>query len=497
MPSEHFDVLIVGAGLSGIAAGYHLQVRCPEKRYAILEGRAAIGGTWDLFRYPGVRSDSDMFTLGFSFRPWTGTQSIADGASILEYLRATAREFGIDRKIRCNQRVRSAAWSSADARWTVVVETGGGNETVRYTCDFLYLCSGYYSYEAGYLPQFPGSETFQGTLLHPQQWPEDLDYSGKRVVVIGSGATAVTLVPAMAATAAQVTMLQRSPSYVVSLPTTDRIAAALRRALPEQLAYRAVRWKNVLLSSAFYQFCRRAPKAARSLIRRGVMRALPPGYPVDTDFNPRHQPWDQRLCLVPGADLFKAIRTGRAVIVTDQIETFTEHGLRLKSGKELRADIIVTATGLQLLPGGGIALEVDGNRIDPGKTLSYKGLMLSGVPNLAICIGYINASWTLRAELSSLYVCRLLNYMARHGYRQCVPHNDDPSLAGEPLLELSSGYVQRSVAALPKQGPKRPWRMRQNYLLDLLDMRFGAVNDGAMLFSRGGRNAPGANHRAA
>ncbi|HEX5512818.1 MAG TPA: NAD(P)/FAD-dependent oxidoreductase [Gammaproteobacteria bacterium] len=497
MPSEHFDVLIVGAGISGIAAGYHLQVRCPEKRYAILEGRAAIGGTWDLFRYPGIRSDSDMFTLGFSFRPWTGAQSIADGASILEYLRATAREFGIDRKIRCNQRVRSAAWSSADTRWTVVVETGGGTETVRYTCDFLYLCSGYYSYEGGYLPHFPGSETFQGTLLHPQQWPEDLDYSGKRVVVIGSGATAVTLVPAMAATAAQVTMLQRSPSYVVSLPTTDRIAAALRRALPERLAYRAVRWKNVLLSSAFYQLCRRAPKAARSLIRRGVMRALPPGYPVDTDFNPRYQPWDQRLCLVPGADLFKAIRTGRAAIVTDQIETFTAHGIRLKSGKELEADIVVTATGLQLLPGGGIAVEVDGDRIDPGRTLSYKGLMLSGIPNLAICTGYTNASWTLRAEISSMYVCRLLNYMTRHGYRQCVPHNDDPSIAEEPLLDLTSGYVQRSVGALPKQGPKRPWRMRQNYLLDLLDMKFGAVNDGTMLFSRGGRNVSGTKHRAA
>ncbi len=483
MAVEHFDVLIVGAGLSGIDAGYHLQTRCPDKRYAILEGRDTIGGTWDLFRYPGVRSDSDMFTLGFSFRPWKQAKAIADGASILEYVRDTAREFGIDRHIRFSHRVLRTSWSSTDARWTVDVQAGANGEHVRYSCNFLYLCSGYYRYDSGYTPDFPGQEAYQGTLVHPQEWPEDLDYSGQRVVVIGSGATAVTLVPAMADTAEHVTMVQRSPSYVVSLPEQDAIANALRRRLPERFAHRAVRWKNVLMSMAFYQYCRRWPEAAKRLIRKGIAAQLPAGYPVDTHFKPSYNPWDQRLCLIPEADLFKAISNERASMVTDHIDTFTEHGIRLESGQEIEADIIVTATGLQLVPCGGIQFEVDGAPVDLGNTFSYKGLMLNGVPNVAVCVGYTNASWTLRADLSSMYVCRLLNYMDRNGYSYCTPRNNDPTMRAEPLLNLSSGYVQRSAGIFPKQGTKAPWKQNQNYLLDLMSFKFGAVDDNALVFS--------------
>lgn len=497
MPVEHVDVLIVGAGLSGIGAGYYLQTRCPGKRYIILEARADLGGTWDLFRYPGVRSDSDMYTLGFSFRPWSGYRSIVDGSSILEYLRSTADEFGIAAHIRFKHRVRSAAWCSAQARWTVQVAVGAQQETRQFSCNFLYLCSGYYSYTGGYDPELPGREAFQGQVVHPQHWPEELDYAGKRVVIIGSGATAVTLAPAMAEKAAHVTLLQRSPSYIVPLPDTDKIALALRRWLPGKLAYRLTRWKNILLSTVFYQFCRRAPHTARLLIRRGVLRLLPPGYPVDTHFNPRYQPWDQRLCVVPDADLFQAIRANRVTIVTDRIATITTSGIRLQSGQELPADVIVTATGLQILPGGGIQLAVDGEQVEPGHTLSYKGVMLSGVPNLAICTGYTNASWTLRAELTSAYVCRLLNYMEQHGYRQCRPRLNHPQQPTKPLLNLSSGYVQRSVDALPKQGVRYPWRMHQNYLLDLLSLRLSPLADGVMSFSRTDTPAPTIDRRIA
>lgn len=495
MPVEHLDVLIVGAGLSGIGAGYYLQTRCPDKRYAILEARADLGGTWDLFRYPGIRSDSDMYTLGFSFRPWTGARSIADGGAIRTYLHETAREFGIDKHIRHNHRVRKASWSSEQARWVVQVEAGP--QLRHLSCNFLYLCSGYYSYDSGYMPDFPGRAAYQGQIIHPQHWPDDLDYDGKRVVVIGSGATAVTLVPAVAKRAAHVTLLQRSPSYIVSLPAIDRVAHALRRALPERMAYRMTRWKNILLSTAFYQFCRRAPRAARALIRRGTLRHLPPDYPVDTHFKPRYQPWDQRLCLVPDADLFRALRTNRAAMVTGQIEAFTTNGIRLQSGQELPADVVITATGLQLLSGGGIQFEIDGKQVEPGETLSYKGVMLSGVPNLAICTGYTNASWTLRAELSSAYVCRLLNYMNRHGFQQCRPRAATPGLQTEPLLNLSSGYVQRSLDALPKQGLRRPWRMHQNYLLDLLSLRLTPVTDSALAFSRAGVGTAAARQPAA
>ncbi len=480
---EHFDVLIVGAGLSGIGAGYHLRTECPNKTYAILEGRESSGGTWDLFRYPGIRSDSDMYTLGYSFRPWEDAKAIADGPSILSYIRETARDYGIDEKIRFRHRVKRASWSSADARWTVEAERGPSQETVRLTCNFLFLCSGYYNYTAGYTPEFAGTERFTGRIVHPQKWTEDVEYAGKRVAVIGSGATAVTLVPALAKTAAHVTMVQRSPSYVLSLPEQDPIANALRRFLPAKVAYGITRWKNVLLGMLIFGLSRHAPELVKKMIRGGVKSQLPPDYEVDTHFKPRYNPWDQRLCLVPDADLFKAIREGRASVVTDHIETFTEKGLRLQSGAELEADLIVTATGLDLLPLGGIDFAVDGRAVEVAKTMSYKGMMLSGVPNLAMALGYTNASWTLKCDLTCGFVCRLLNFMERRGHRQCTPQNLDPTVREAPFIDFSSGYVQRALHKLPKQGSKAPWKLHQNYALDILALRFGALEDGAMVFA--------------
>lgn len=483
MQPEHRDVLIVGAGLSGIGAAYHLQQRCPGKTYAILEARDAIGGTWDLFRYPGIRSDSDMHTLGYRFRPWVDAKSIADGPSILRYIRDTAREAGIEERIRFRHRVVSASWSSEEARWTVEVERGEG-EAVTMTCDFLLVCSGYYRYDRGYKPEFPGEERFQGELVHPQHWPEGLDYDGKRVVVIGSGATAVTLVPAMAERAAKVTMLQRSPTYVISMPAKDPLANGLRRLLPDRVVYPIVRWKNVILQMANYRLSRKRPEWVKRLLRRGVKRHLPPDFDVDTHFKPSYNPWDQRLCLVPDADLFKAIRSGRADVVTDRIKTFTEKGIELESGRELEADVIVTATGLELLFLGGMKVSVDGEEADLTKAFTYKGMMLDGIPNMAFTIGYTNASWTLKADLVAEYVCRLLNHMDANGYNRCVPRADDPTLTEEPLLDFTSGYVLRALDHLPKQGSKEPWKLRQNYPVDLRTLRFGPLEDGVMRFSR-------------
>ena len=482
MSREHFDVVVIGAGLSGIGAGYRLQTRCPGKRYVILEARQEIGGTWDLFRYPGVRSDSDMFTLGYPFRPWKEARAIADGQAILKYISETARDFGIDRHIRCQHRVSSACWSSEETRWRLEVQNGANGEPVEYTCDFLYGCTGYYRYEAGYEPGFPGAEGFRGEFVHPQHWPEDLDYAGKQVVVIGSGATAVTLVPAMARTAGHVTMLQRSPSYILSVPAHDRIADWARRRLPENAAHRMLRWKNILISLGIYQLSRRAPGLMRRLLRQGAAKSLPPGYEIGTHFNPKYEPWDQRLCLVPDADLFRAIRAGRASVVTGQIDSFTEHGVRLESGQELEADIIVSATGLQMLALGGVRLTVDGTLVNPGDPYVYKGVMLSNVPNFAFCVGYTNASWTLRADLSSIFVCRLLKHMDRRGYRVCRPACNPESLEARPLLDLTSGYVQRAAANIPKQAVKKPWRIRQNYILDMLTMRLGRIEDGVLKF---------------
>jgi monooxygenase len=488
MQDQHFDVLIVGAGLSGIGAGRHLQTNCPAKRFAILEGRDCIGGTWDLFRYPGVRSDSDMFTLGYSFRPWTEPKAIADGPRILNYVRETAAEEGIDKKIRFNHRVKRASWSSQDARWTVEAERGGAGEgaapeTVRFSCNFLFMCSGYYNYAAGYTPEFSGTQNFAGRIVHPQKWTDDIDYAGKRVVVIGSGATAVTLVPELAKTAAHVTMLQRSPTYVVSRPAQDPLANKLRRNLPAKLAYHLIRWRNVFWGMYFFQLCRRKPDRAKQLILGGVRMALGPDYDIGTHFTPRYNPWQQRLCLVPDGDLFNSIKQGKASVVTSHIDTFTEKGIRLKDGNELEADIIVTATGLNLQVLGGLEVSVDGRTVDFAKTLNYKGMMYSDVPNLASSFGYTNASWTLKCDLTCEYVCRLINYMDRHGYKSCVPHNVDPDITELPSLDFTSGYVQRSIAKLPKQGSKRPWRLYQNYALDIVTLRFGKVDDGVMQYS--------------
>jgi monooxygenase len=483
MTTEHFDVLIVGAGLSGIGAAYHLQRRCPERRLAILEGRERIGGTWDLFRYPGVRSDSDMYTLGYSFRPWREQKAIADGPAILKYVQDTATENGIDRLIRFGHRVVHASWSSADAAWTVEVERGEALGPVRFSCGFLFMCSGYYRYGAGYTPEFAGRERFAGRIVHPQHWGDDVDTNGKRIVVIGSGATAMTLVPALAKSAAKVTLLQRSPTWVVARPSEDRLANALRRILPARLAYSLARWQRVLLGMYFFNLCRQKPARVRRLLLGGVRAWLGPDFDVDRHFTPRYNPWQQRLCLVPDGDLFRALRSGRAEVVTDEIESFTETGLSLKSGSSLDADLIVTATGLELQVLGGLEADVDGRRVDWSKTLTYKGMMFEGLPNLASAVGYTNASWTLKCDLTCEYVCRLLNRMKRHGWRQCTPRNGDPTLAELPWIDFSSGYVRRSMHLFPKQGARAPWKLYQNYARDLLLLRWGRLEDGAMAFS--------------
>lgn len=479
--SRHFDVLIVGAGISGIAAAYYLQTRCPGKTYAILEGRGAIGGTWDLFRYPGVRSDSDLYTFGFSFRPWTEDKSIADGHSILAYVRQTAREHGIDRNIRFGHRLVSASWDSDEALWSLDIQLGENTTHGRYTCKFLYMCTGYYDYESGYLPDWPGTERFGGQFVHPQKWPEALDYAGKRVVVIGSGATAVTLVPEMAKRAAHVTMLQRSPTYIVAMPAKDAFANFLRGILPVHAAFAAARWKNVLVGMAFYQFARRAPNAMRKLVQRGARSALGDSYDVKTHFSPTYNPWDQRLCLVPDGDLFKAIRAGTASIATDHIETFTERGIGLRSGVSLDADIVVTATGLKIKMFGGVPLIVDGAKVDPSRAMLYKGMMLDGVPNFAAASGYTNASWTLKCELTSRFVCRLINHMDARGEDWCMPVRA-AGLEEEPAIDFSSGYILRASDVLPKQGSRKPWRLNQNYARDLLALKFGRLEDGALTF---------------
>jgi cation diffusion facilitator CzcD-associated flavoprotein CzcO len=483
MPLEHHDVLIIGAGLSGIGAAHHLQTQCPDRTYAILEARDAIGGTWDLFRYPGIRSDSDMYTLGYSFKPWEQAKAIADGPAILDYVRDAAKDKGIESHIRFGHSVKRADWSSEDARWSVEVEVGESKTVQRLSCNFLFVCAGYYQYAQGFTPDFPGRDRFQGRVVHPQHWTDDIVHAGKRVVVIGSGATAVTLVPALAEQAAHVTMLQRSPTYVVSRPSQDGMANWLRRHLPAKLAYAINRWKRVLLGIYFFNLCQRDPSKVKRLILGGVRMALGPDYDVAKHFNPSYKPWEQRLCLVPDGDLFKAIRSQRASVVTDQIETFTETGIQLKSGQTLSADLIVTATGLNLQVLGGLQLSVDGQAVDLAKTLSYKGAMYSGVPNLASAFGYTNASWTLKADLTSEYVCRLLKHMKRKGLSQCTPRNTDPTVTEEPWISFSSGYFQRSVHLFQKQGSKAPWKLYQNYPLDIMMLRFGRVDDGVMNFA--------------
>jgi monooxygenase len=486
MALEHFDVLIMGAGLSGIDAAHHLQEFCSNKSYIILEQRERIGGTWDLFRYPGIRSDSDMMTMCYSFRPWTKPKMISPGDEIRDYITATARDEGIDRNIRFRHQIQRAAWSSQEAKWTVDavrILPDGRDEPVTLTCNFLFSCAGYYRYSAGYTPEFPDAACFKGRIVHPQAWPEDVDYAGKHVVIIGSGATAVTLLPAMANTAGHVTMLQRSPTYIVSAPEQDPIANWLRGVLPAMWAYRISRWKNVALMTYIYQLSRHFPNFLKTGLLKKVREELGPDYDVATHFTPRYKPWEQRLCLVPDADMFKAIKSGRASMVTDHIETFTQKGIKLKSGEELEADIIVTATGLVMQAFGGIELSVDGRSVDPGKTLAYKGVMVSGVPNLASVFGYINASWTLKADLICSYVCRLLNFMDRKGMRQVMPKNSDQTAAAPFVENFSSGYMKRALASWPKQGSKSPWRVYQNYLRDAISLRCTSVNDDALEFS--------------
>jgi len=472
----------VGAGLSGIGGACHLKTECPKKSFVILEAREAMGGTWDLFRYPGVRSDSDMYTLGYRFRPWRDARAIADGPAILKYIRETAADYGVDNAIRYHHRVRRASWSSHDARWTVEAEIGPEKTVVQLTCNFLYLCTGYYDYESGYTPEWPGIARFRGTIVHPQKWPEDLDYAGKRIVVIGSGATAITLVPAMAQRAAHVTMVQRSPSYVVTRPAEDKIANLLRRVLPVRTAYMLTRWKNVLSATFFYNLARTRPELFKWMVARGVRHQLGDKYD-SKHFTPPYNPWDQRLCLVPDADLFRAIREGRVSVVTDHIEAFTEDGLLLKSGQRLDADIIVTATGLVLKLMSGMQLLVDGAPVDLPKTLVYKGMMFSDVPNLALAVGYTNASWTLKCDLTAEYFCRLLNHMDHHGYAVCTPRVNDQDFSVEPVIDFNSGYVLRALDTLPRQGSKTPWRLHQNYMKDLSMMRYGRLEDGAVEFS--------------
>ena len=484
MKPEYIDVIVVGAGLSGVGAGYNLQTRCPSRSYAIFEGRSEMGGTWSLFQYPGIRSDSDMHTLGYSFRPWMGERAITDGESILHYIEDTAAEYGIDQRIRYNHRVTRVSWSSDDALWTVDATVNAAGQTAQFTCSFLFMCTGYYDYAQGYTPQWRDTDRFTGTVVHPQHWPADLDTEGRRIVVIGSGATAVTLVPALAESAEHVTMLQRSPTYIVSRPSRDGVAAWLHRLLPSGVAHTIARWKSILLQMYSYNFAQRFPQTTRRAIVKMVSDELGPDYDVEKDFTPSYNPWDQRLCLVPDSDLFDVMKSGKASIVTDRIESFSEHGIRLQSGDTLDADIIVTATGLNVRIMSGIEVIVDGREIRQGKTMTYKGMMSSDVPNLAMALGYTNASWTLKCELISEYVCRLINYMDEHGYDQCTPRLDRPDMEEMAAIGLTSGYIRRALDDLPRQGTKRPWKIYQNYFLDLSLYRFGRIDDGTMKFTR-------------
>ena len=483
MTQNHFNVIVVGAGISGIGAGYYLQKKCPNKSFVILEGRDNIGGTWDLFRYPGIRSDSDMNTMGFRFKPWMGVKSIADGPSILSYLHETVKENDLNKKIHFNQWVNEASWSSRDSQWTVQVENKKTQERQDFTCDFLFLCGGYYNYEEGYTPQFSGRENFLGQIIHPQKWPKNLDYKNKKVVVIGSGATAVTIIPTMAEEAAHVTMLQRSPTYFLSAPDEDPVGNFLRKFISSKLTYKLVRWKNIRFQWWFFQKCRKFPKKVKEFLIKQVREELGPNYDIETHFTPKYNPWEQRMCLVPNGDFFNAINAGKASVITDHIDRFTKKGIKLKSGGEVEADLIVTATGLNLEVCNGIKLEVDNNEVDISKTMTYKGMMFSDIPNLVATFGYTNASWTLRADLTSEYVCRLLNFMDKKGYANCCPRTAEHVEPDGDWLDFTSGYVKRSMHKFPKQGSRDPWRNTQNFPKDVLAIRWGNIDNKELKFT--------------
>jgi len=483
---NHFDVIVVGAGISGIGAAYHLQTMSPKSTYQILEGRADFGGTWDLFRYPGIRSDSDMHTLGYRFKPWTADKSIADGPRILDYLKETITENSIDKKIRYNQQVSKAQWSSEDSQWSLTVTDTVSDEVKTFTCGYLFMCSGYYSYKQGFTPEFAGIDQFKGKVVHPQQWPKDLDYKNKRVVVIGSGATAMTLVPAMANDVAQITLLQRSPTYVISRPSVDPFAKRMRRIWPKKIAYALTRTENTTKQQELYKLCRDAPEGVKSVLIDAVRTELGAGFDVDKHFTPTYKPWDQRMCLVPDSDLFVALRSDKAKIVTDTIKTFTETGIQLDSGEHLEADIVVTATGLNLCTLGEMEFVVDSQPVDFAKTWTYKGFAFSGIPNLASSWGYINASWTLRADLTCEYVCRLLNHMRKTKTKACTPtlREEDLAMPARNWLEdFTSGYMKRMMHKMPRQGDHEPWINPQNYELDKKMFRKSPVDDGVMLFT--------------
>lgn len=494
--SDILDVVILGAGVSGISAGCHLRRQCPDQDFVILEGRSQLGGTWDLFRYPGIRSDSDMYTFGFPFKPWRAAQRFADGPSIRQYLREAAEEAGLPAKIHLNTRVVAAAWRSAEACWFLTAYRGG--KSVSYRCRFLLMCTGYYRYDQGYLPDFPSQEAFAGRWVHPQHWPQDLDYKGKTVAIIGSGATAVTLLPRLAQEAAHVAMIQRSPTYIAAIPARDKLADVIRRLLPEVWAHRLIRNKNVLVTLFWYQLAQAWPKLAKWHLKRDIRAQLGPAYPVDTHFEPRYNPWDQRICAAPDGDFFAAIRSGKARIYTDEIAAINADGLSLASGEQVAADVIVTATGLQLQMMGGVAVTVDGEARSVADSWTYRGMMLSGFPNLFFAFGYTNASWTLKVSLVCQRFCRLLKYMAQHDYQICLPEPQgrasDPEV-GQPLKMLASGYFHRGGHLLPRQGPKAPWRNYQNYLRDLLLIRWGRLNDGQVRFQRHRRPSPQASQQ--
>lgn len=478
---HYYDIIIIGAGISGISAAYHLQTYCPDKTFVILEARQSIGGTWDLFKYPGIRSDSDMYTLGFSFRPWTNPKAIADGPAIMEYLHETVEALHLQPHIQFGSKVKQADWSSESAQWTLEVQQEDGH-MLSYSCNFLFGCGGYYSYEEGFMPDFAGIERFQGPIIHPQKWPEDLDYSNKKMVIIGSGATAITLLPSLAETAKHVTMLQRSPSYILTAPAEDKLANFFNKHLPTKLAYSLTRWKKITIGRLFYWYCRSKPEKAAALIKKGVRKALGEDFDVDKHFTPTYNPWDQRVCFAPDDDFFVALRSKKADIVTDHIDTFTESGIQLASGEHLDADIIISATGLKLIYFAGVEVTIDGEAKEPGDTVTYKGMMFSDVPNMAQAFGYTNASWTLKCDLTSKYVARLINHMDKHGYRYCVPRQNDPGLELEPFVDFNSGYILRHIDEMPKQGHRLPWKLKQNYFADRKMIGRGKLEDGVMEF---------------